>query len=118
MDSRKERAIIVEYKNQIINFQESSDGLYYHDTHNKFISHVNYYSCLSNVKDNKEYFSTSEIKGGDKSRKLQQEIGWPITSHLKEIFLKQIYTTVKSQWTILADPNSSTAHQPIYYKDK
>ena len=43
MYSRKERAIIVEYKNQIIKFQEFCDVLYYYDTANKCISHVNSY---------------------------------------------------------------------------
>ena len=59
MDSRKERVIIVEYKNQIIKFQEFRDGLYYYDTADKFISHVNSYYYLSTVKDNKEYYSSS-----------------------------------------------------------
>ena len=58
MDSRKERAIIVEYNNHIIKFQECCYGLYYYDTVNKFISHINSYSFLSTAKDNKEYFST------------------------------------------------------------
>ena len=51
-NSRKEHAIIVEYNNQIIKFQECRDGLYYYDTANKFISHVNSYSFLSTVKYN------------------------------------------------------------------
>ena len=42
-DSRKERAVILKYKNQIIKFQECLDGLYYYYTTNKCISHVNYY---------------------------------------------------------------------------
>ena len=59
MYSKKERAIIVEYQNQIIKFQEYCDGLYHHYTANKFISHINYYYFLSTVKDNTEYLSTS-----------------------------------------------------------
>ena len=59
MDSRKYCAIIVEYQNQIIRFQECHDGFYYYDITNKFISHINSYSFLSTVKDNKKYFSTS-----------------------------------------------------------
>ena len=54
MDSRKERAIIVEYKNQIIKFQECCDGLYHYDSANKFMSHVNYDYFLRTVKENKE----------------------------------------------------------------
>ena len=50
MDSRKERAIIVEYKNQIIKFQECRDVLYYFYSANKFISHINSYSFLSTMK--------------------------------------------------------------------
>ena len=54
VDSREERVIIVEYHNHIIKFQECFDGLYYYDTANKFISHINYYYFLSTVEDNKE----------------------------------------------------------------
>ena len=43
MDSSKECVIIVEYKNHIIKFQEYYYGLYYYDSANTFISHVNYY---------------------------------------------------------------------------
>ena len=49
MDSRKEHAIILEYNNQIIKFQECRDGLYYSDTANNFISHIKSY-FLSTVK--------------------------------------------------------------------
>ena len=54
MYSGKERTNIVEYKNQIIKFQECGYGLHYYDTANKFISHVNSDYFLSTVKDNKE----------------------------------------------------------------
>ena len=53
-DSRKERAIMMEYKNQIIKFQECRDGLYYYDTANKFISNVNSYYFLNTMEYNKE----------------------------------------------------------------
>ena len=43
MESKKECVIIVEYKNQIINFQYCHDGLYYYDTFNELISHINSY---------------------------------------------------------------------------
>ena len=52
--SRKERAIIVEYNNQIIKFQEFRDEFYHYDAANKFISRVNSYSFLRTVKYNKE----------------------------------------------------------------
>ena len=42
------------------------------------------------MKYNKEYFSTSEIQGADKAGKLKQEIGWPSTSHFKDIVSKQL----------------------------
>ena len=71
MNSRKERAIIVKYNDEIIKFQECRGGLYCYDTTNKFISHVNYYYLSSTVKYEKEYFSTSEIQGVDKARKVQ-----------------------------------------------
>ena len=70
MDPRKERAIIVEYQKQIIKFQECRDGLYYYDTFNKSISPINYYYFLSTAKDNKEYFSNSEIQGSEDARKV------------------------------------------------
>ena len=54
MDSTKDRDIIMEYKNKMIKFQEFCDDLYYYDTANKFLSHLNSYSLLSTVKDNKE----------------------------------------------------------------
>ena len=47
------------------------------------------------MKYNKEYFSTSEIKGEDEARKLQQEIGWPSTSHLKDIVSKKLLHSCK-----------------------
>ena len=90
MDSRKECAIIVEYNNNILKFQKCRDGFYYYDTANKFISHVNSYSFLSTVKDKNESFSTSEIQGADKVRKVQQEIGWPSTSHFKDVVSKPL----------------------------
>ena len=58
MYSRNDSAIIVEYHNHMIKFQECCDSLYYYDTDNKFISHMNYYSFLITAKENKEYFST------------------------------------------------------------
>ena len=92
---RKERAIIAEYKNQIIKFQECHDGLYYYDNANKFISHIDSYSFLITVKDNKEYFRISEIQGAEEARKVQQEIGWPSTYHFKDIVSKQLLRNCK-----------------------
>ena len=85
MDLRKKRVIIVEYQNQMIKFLECRDGLYYYDNVNKFISQMNYYYYLSTLKDNTENFSNLEFQGADEARKVQQEIGWPSTSHFKDI---------------------------------
>ena len=95
MDSSKGRAIIVEHNNHIIKFQVCCDGLYYYHTANKFISHVNSYSFLTTVKDNKEYFRTSEIQGSDEASKVQQEISCPSTSHFKYIVSKQLLGNFK-----------------------
>ena len=54
MDSRNEIAVIVEYHNQIIKFQECCNGLYYYETANKFTSHINCYSFLNTAKYNNE----------------------------------------------------------------
>ena len=62
IDSSKDCAIIVEYHNNMIKFQEYCDGLYYYDTVNKFISQISSYSFLSIVKENKEYFNNPEIQ--------------------------------------------------------
>ena len=61
----------MEYKNMIIKYQECRD-VYYYGAANKFISHVNSNSFLITVKDNKEYFSTSEIQGAEEAIKIQQ----------------------------------------------
>ena len=95
MDSNKEHAIIAEYKNKNIKFQECRDGLYYYDTDNKFTPHVNSYYFLSAVKDNKEYFSTSDIQRSVEARKLQQEIGWKTTSHFKDVISKKLLCNCK-----------------------
>ena len=42
------------------------------------------------MKYNKEYFSTSEIQGAEKDGKVQQEIGWPIGSHSKDIVSEKL----------------------------
>ena len=63
----KERAIIVEYNNQIIKFQECCDGLYYYKTANKFISHINSYYFKHHERQ-QEVFSISSIQGADEAR--------------------------------------------------
>ena len=47
------------------------------------------------MKDSKEYLSTSEKKGVEEDRKLQQEIGWLSTSHFREIFSKNFLQNCK-----------------------
>ena len=42
------------------------------------------------MKDKNESFSTSEIQGADKVRKLQQEIDWPSNSNFKDVVSKPI----------------------------
>ena len=95
VDSRNERVIIVGYHNHIIKFHKCCDGLYYYDTSNKYTSYINSYSFLGTVKEKKVYFSTSEIQKSGEARKLQQKIGWPITSHFKYIVSKQLLPNFK-----------------------
>jgi hypothetical protein len=91
MDSSKERAIIVEYGDELLKFDECQDGLYFYDTNkNKPKPAVTNYSMLQTVADNKDFFSANEIQGADRARKIQQQIGWPSTSHFKSIVSKQL----------------------------
>ena len=69
--------------------------LYFYDTDNKVILHLKSYHFLSTVKDNKEYFITSKINGAEEDKKVEQEIGWPRTYHLKDIVSKQLLRNFK-----------------------
>ena len=109
MYSRKDRAIIVEYNNQIIKFRGCFDGLYYYDASNEFLSHVNYYYFLSTVKYNKDHFSNSEIQGADEVRKSQQELFGQALLTSRTYYQSNFYATIKSQWTISENQNSSMA---------
>ena len=60
----------------IIKFLKCGSGLYYFDTAKSNKYQVNYYSFISNVKDNKSYFSRREIEGSDISDDLKGVNGW------------------------------------------
>ena len=78
-DSLKECAMLVHYKDKVYKFKECAEGLYYYDTATsepiKPKTNVISYSFLETVKDNKEYYTSQEIKGAELARKTQQEIG-------------------------------------------
>jgi hypothetical protein len=92
MDSDKERALIVEFQGQVFKFEECANGLYYYDTVGgiKSKNEIIPYSFLETVQANKEYFTRQEIKGAEKARLIQQEIGWPSSSTFKTIIGKNL----------------------------
>ena len=59
-------------------------------------SHVTDYTFLDTVDINKAYFQWREIKGADKSRTIQQNIGQKSTQTLKEAVGKIKSETYKS----------------------
>ena len=69
-------------------FKQFQNGLYYYDTIN--VNHNQYskaeltdYIQLQTVKSNKQYFTTSKLKGADASRKYQEYLFYPGTKTFK-----------------------------------
>ena len=93
-DSLKERAMLVHYKDEVYKFKECAEGLYYYDTvnskPNKSKSDVTSYSFLETVKDNKEHYTSHEIKGAKLARNTRQAIGWPSTGNCRNIIKKNL----------------------------
>ena len=96
--SSKERANAVEHQGKFYKFKECQYGLYYYENAvdnsisgatNKSNSPITPYLFLSTVEENKSYFSSNEIEGANNTRKVQQIIGWPITSNSKYLIKKQ-----------------------------
>jgi hypothetical protein len=90
MDTSKERAIYVHLDGkdaEEIKFSECNDGLYYYDVSasNNIKTTVNNYSFLSTVANNKRIFTAREVKGANKARTLQANIGWPGEDEFKRI---------------------------------
>ena len=78
-DSGKENAFVVrEHNNTQIKyiFQESHDGLYYHDVSNTQQIYI------TTVTENKQKYSQSDVKRADGVRALQEIIGHPTARHL------------------------------------
>ena len=70
--------VTVHYTEREYKFKEHERGLYYFDTKEfKIYTEVSPYCLLSNVQDNKSYFTETEIEGVDQERHIQQEMGWP-----------------------------------------
>ena len=98
MDRSKDCAITVEYQGKIYRFKYCQDGLYYYDTvvDNPISGATDEYNFpitpffSSTVEDNKSYFSRNEIEGENYAIKVQQIIGWYITTNFKSVFKKQI----------------------------
>ena len=71
----------------VYEFKQFHNGLYYFDTStatrsNKSKTSVTNYSMLQTVDDNKQYFTSNEIKGADLSRKYQEYLFYPGTKTL------------------------------------
>ena len=79
-------------------FKQYKNGLYYFDTNDKIKSigknkdSVINYSFLNTVQDNKEYFTNSEIKSADASRKYQEYLFFPSTKTLSKYVEKNMIT--------------------------
>ena len=83
-DSSKENAFIVrEHNNTQIKyiFQESHDGLYYHDV--SFTQQI----YITTVTENKQKYSQSDVKRADGVRALQKIIGHPTARHLSYLLI-------------------------------
>ena len=67
---------------KVFEFVQHHNGLYFFDTNNpvpisKPKSELSNYSLLTTVSENKEFFSSQEIKGADLSRKFQEYLFFP-----------------------------------------
>ena len=86
MDTNIDRAILLHYNGDTIQFKECRNGLYYYDTnviHSKPV--LSPYSLLNTVADNKLHYSQKEIKGADVARKIQASMGWPSSQSFKHM---------------------------------
>ena len=75
--------------NTVYEFKQFHNGLYFFDTNtgtrsNKLKESVTEYSMLQSVEDNKQYFTSAEIKGADLSRKYQEYLFYPGTKSLTQ----------------------------------
>ena len=86
-------------------FKQYKNGLYYFDTqenssgNDKTKDQVINYLLLQTVQDNKEYFTSNEIKGADPSGKYQEYLFYPSTKTLS----KYIETKLISNYKINTD---------------
>lgn len=86
LDNKRDMDFDVLYENKIYHFAPFEHGhdLYYFDTRQEPRSveanindDISPYSFLQTVDDNKQYYTDCEIKGAEKARLLQEELGWP-----------------------------------------
>ena len=86
--------MLVHYKDEVYKFKWCAEGLYYYDTvnskPNKSKTDVTSYSFLETVKDNKEHYTSHEIKGAELARKTQQAIGWPSKGKYRNIIKRNL----------------------------
>ena len=99
MSTLEESTMLIHLSNEnVINFQECCDGIYYYnmllgaDSKN---SKTKYNSSVTNfhtnplskfvatVQDNKDFFTKNDIERANVDQKLQEHIGWPITQFFK-----------------------------------
>ena len=75
MDSTIDRAIILHYNGQTIQFWECADGLYYYDVApNSKHSVIPYSSFVQTVQQNKDFFTKKEVAGAVRSRDVQEQL--------------------------------------------
>ena len=81
MDSSVARAINLHFNGDIYQFKECADGLYYFDptksNHSNVMPVTSYPSLVQTVAQNKLPYSKNVVKGADRARALQQQLGWP-----------------------------------------
>ena len=87
MDSRNSTSFILELTDgKTYEFKQYKNGLYFLDVQeatNKPNSTFLNYTLLQTVDNNKQFFSTAEINGADKSRYYQEYLFYPSTSTMK-----------------------------------
>ena len=81
MDSSVARVINLHFNGDIYQFKECADGLYYFDptksNHSNVMPVTPYPSLVQTVAQNKLPYSKNDVKGADRARALQQQLGWP-----------------------------------------
>ena len=100
LDSKKAYGFNVVYGGKLYYFAPFENGLYYFDTREEARSventntntDVSSYSLLQTIDDNKQFYTDREIKGAERARLLQEELGWPSDTHFNTILSENLIT--------------------------